>query len=243
MGENFDSVGINYLAVCDDALGEDAADARQVARGIRAVIAGEVEELMFDYPCHSPDGPHWFYMRAIRMSYEGPVRVIVSHEDITDLKLTEEALKKSEEALTRAEAKPGRGQHRPQGPSEAARGGPDRAREESAVQCERPGLSLCRQVETGRLKPQEKTLVEIVDTHLNDIISPFLQRMSALNILLTPQEIQVAALVKDGKSSKEIADILHVSETTVHFHRKNLREKLGLKNRRANLRAFLLSKS
>ena len=46
-----------------------------------------------------------------------------------------------------------------------------------------------------------------------------------------------------GKSSKEIAAILFVSETTVHFHRKNLRDKLGLKNRRVNLRTFLLSKS
>ena len=85
--------------------------------------------------------------------------------------------------------------------------------------------------------------MDIVETHLNDIISPFLQRMSALNIMLTPQEIQVASLVKDGKSSKEIAEVLNVAETTVHFHRKNLRDKLGLKNRRANLRAFLLSKS
>jgi len=51
----------------------------------------------------------------------------------------------------------------------------------------------------------------------------------------------VASLVKDGKASKEIADILNVAETTVHFHRKNLRKKFGLSNSQTNLRSYLLS--
>ena len=59
--------------------------------------------------------------------------------------------------------------------------------------------------------------------------------------ILTPQEIQVASLVKDGKASKEIAGILNVSETTVHFHRKNLRKKFGLSNSQTNLRSYLIS--
>ena len=243
MGDDFDSVGVNYLAICDAASGKDAGDARQVAKGIRAVIAGEVEELMYDYPCHSPDGPHWYYMRAIRMSYEGPVRVIVSHEDITDLKLAEEALKKSEEALTE--------QKQSLEEANIALKVLIKQREADRLELEQKVLSNVKdlvlpyvdKLKRARLKPKEKTLVDIIDTHLNDIISPFLQRMSAMNILLTPQEIQVAALVKDGKSSKEIADVLNVSPTTVHFHRKNLRDKFGLKKRRANLRAFLLSKS
>lgn len=58
-----------------------------------------------------------------------------------------------------------------------------------------------------------------------------------------PQEIKVVALIKDGKISKEISEILNISETTVNFHRKNLRKKLGLKNRRMNLKSYLLSMS
>jgi hypothetical protein len=57
------------------------------------------EEFLYDYPCHSEDGPQWYYMRALRMSGDGPVRVVASHEEITALKLTEEALKKSQEEL------------------------------------------------------------------------------------------------------------------------------------------------
>jgi DNA-binding CsgD family transcriptional regulator len=91
------------------------------------------------------------------------------------------------------------------------------------------------------LKPKNKQIVEIIDSHIQDIISPMIQKLANANILLTPQEIQVASLVKDGNASKEIADILNVAETTVHFHRKNLRKKFGLSNSQTNLRSYLLS--
>ena len=81
----------------------------------------------------------------------------------------------------------------------------------------------------------DQALVDTIDTNLQDIVSPLLQRLANAQIILTPQEIQVAALVKEGKSTKEIADILTVSETTVSFHRKNLRDKFGIKGKQANL--------
>ena len=55
--------------------------------------------------------------------------------------------------------------------------------------------------------------------------------------------MHIAALIKDGQSSKEIAEVLHITEATVNFHRKNLRIKFGLHNRRVNLRSYLLSMS
>ena len=90
--EKVDFIGINYLNVCDGSTGEDAEDARAVAAGIRSVISGEIKEFAYDYPCHSPTGRHWYYMRAIRMAAEGPMRIVVSHSEITALKLAEEAL-------------------------------------------------------------------------------------------------------------------------------------------------------
>ena len=98
-----------------------------------------------------------------------------------------------------------------------------------------------RGLKNSRLKPRDKTLIEIVETHLSDVISPLLQRFANAKILLTPQEMKVASLVKDGKTSKEIAGILNVSETTINFHRKNLRVKFGLTNQKSNLRSYLLS--
>jgi serine phosphatase RsbU (regulator of sigma subunit) len=91
-----DSIGVNYLELCDATIGKDAKDARNVAAGIRSVIKGETKEFLYDYPCHGPDGRHFFYLRSIRVAEKEPIRVVVSHEDITALILAEEALRKRE---------------------------------------------------------------------------------------------------------------------------------------------------
>ena len=239
--ETFDHKGVNYLEICDATTGSEAEDAVKVAQGIRSVIKGELEEFLLDYPCHSEEGPHWYYMRTIRMEGPGPIRVVVSHEEITALKLTEEALKKSQEELF--------DQKQSLEEANIALKVLLKQREEDKLELEKKVLSNVKdlvlpyveKLKNSRLKLKDKTLVEIIETHLNDVISPLLQRFANAKILLTPQEMQVASLVKDGKSSKEIADVLNVSETTVNFHRKNLRVKFGLRNKRTNLRSYLLS--
>lgn len=243
MPENYDFKGMNYLRVCDSAEGEDALDSRNIATGIRKVINGEITEFLFDYPCHTEDSKHWYYMRAIRISDTKPVRVIISHEDITALKLVEEALRKSREEL----------QEQKQGLEEAniALKVLLKHRENDKLELEKNVLTNVKtlilpyveKLKEVPLKPRNKTLVEIIENHLKDIISPLLQKFSNAKIILTPQEIKVVALIKDGKSSKEISDILTISETTVNFHRKNLRKKFGLKNRQMNLRSYLISMS
>jgi DNA-binding CsgD family transcriptional regulator len=240
-GDETDSIGDNYLAVCEQATGKDADDAHQVAAGIRRVIAGTVREFVYDYPCHSPQGQHWYYMRAIRMIGDDPLRVVVSHEDITSLKLTEAALRRSRQEVVERE--------KSLEETNIALKVLLKQREADKADLERKVLANIKslvfpyleKLRTARLKPRERTLVEIVETHLRDIISPFLQHMANADLVLTPQEMQVAALIRDGKSSKEIASLLNVSEATVNFHRKNLREKFGLKNKRANLRTYLMS--
>jgi DNA-binding CsgD family transcriptional regulator len=243
MPENVDFKGMNYLGVCDSVTGEDASDAFEIAKGIRQVINGEITEFLFDYPCHTFDNKHWYYMRAIRMSDAKPVRVIISHEDITALKLVEEALRESREKL----------EEQKQSLEEAniALKVLIKHRENDKLELEKNVLTNVKElvlpyVEKLKeipLKPRNKTLVEIIENHLKDIISPLLQKFSNAQIILTPQEIKVVGLIKDGKSSKEIADILAISETTVNFHRKNLRKKFGLKNRQMNLRSYLISMS
>ena len=96
-----DSIGVNYLALCDATAGKEARYARDVAAGIRSVIKGEVKEFLYDYPCHGPDGRHYFYLRAIRVAEDRPIRIVVSHEDITALKLAEKALRKREKERDR----------------------------------------------------------------------------------------------------------------------------------------------
>jgi len=91
------------------------------------------------------------------------------------------------------------------------------------------------------LDHQKKTLVEIIESNLNDIASPFAQGMPIKFAKLTPTEIQVANLVKQGKITKEIADFMNVSTKTIDRHRNNIRRKIGISNEKINLRTFLLS--
>ena len=241
MPEGTDSIGDNYLAICEAAEGKEASDAQAIASGIREVIAGNTSEFLYDYPCHSPDGPHWYYMRAIRMSGEGPLRVVVSHEDITALKLTEEALRESEAQLTQQKVELEEANIALKVLLKQREGDKDELEQKVITNVKETVMPYVEKLKRAALKPKDKRVVEIIDSHLQEVISPMIQKLANASIILTPQEIQVASLVKDGKASKEIADILNVAETTVHFHRKNLRRKFGLSNSQTNLRSYLIS--
>jgi len=91
------------------------------------------------------------------------------------------------------------------------------------------------------LDERQKAFVSILESNLNDIVSPFSSRLSSQYLNFTPAEMQVANLVRYGKTTKEIAEFLNVSTQTIESHRKNIRRKMGLKSKRANLRTHLIS--
>ncbi|MDD5712250.1 MAG: MEDS domain-containing protein [Smithellaceae bacterium] len=102
-------------------------------------------------------------------------------------------------------------------------------------------LPYLAKLKKTHLDPQQCSCVELLDKHLNELISPFLFKLSSAFSTLTPKEIQVASLIRDGKSTKEIAELLNVSTSAIDLHRNHIRAKLGLANQKMNLRSHLLS--
>jgi len=96
-------------------------------------------------------------------------------------------------------------------------------------------------LKSGTLAPREAAYLRILEMFLNDIVSPFANKLTAKLSTLTLKEIEVAKLVKEGKTTKEIAALLCGSIRAVEFHRDNIRSKLGLKKTDKNLRSYLLS--
>lgn len=90
------SEGVNYLTVCDSAHGAGSAGAKAFADGIRAVMAEEIETYSAEYPCDSPAESRWFMGIVTRFFTAEGIRVVVTHENITERKKTEQALRQSE---------------------------------------------------------------------------------------------------------------------------------------------------
>jgi len=91
------------------------------------------------------------------------------------------------------------------------------------------------------LSERQRGHLNKLEANLNEIMSPFTQKLLMEHPRLTPAELQVANLIRQGKSSKEIADYLGLSCRTVETHRRNMRNKLGIKDKKGNLRSHLLS--
>lgn len=89
----------------------------------------------------------------------------------------------------------------------------------------------------------ERVYVDAVRANLEQITSSFSKDLSSELINLTPRETQVADFIRQGKLNKEIAKLLNVSTSTVEYYRDNIRKKLGLKNKKVNLRTYLSSLS
>ncbi|MDD2671817.1 MAG: LuxR C-terminal-related transcriptional regulator, partial [Syntrophales bacterium] len=83
--------------------------------------------------------------------------------------------------------------------------------------------------------------LNILEANTNEIVSPYIRNLSLKHPDLTPREIQIINFIKEGHTTKEIAKLTNASSRTIDFHRNNIRKKLKLKNRKANLRSYLMS--
>ncbi|MEW6263146.1 MAG: response regulator [Thermodesulfobacteriota bacterium] len=89
------------------------------------------------------------------------------------------------------------------------------------------------------LKEDQQALLSIVESNLKTVTSPLASALSSPEINLTPAEIQITEMIREGRSTKEIASLLNLSADTVATHRKNIRAKMGLTRKGMNLKTYL----
>jgi PAS domain S-box-containing protein len=199
------------------------------------IVKGEIEFIQ--------EGEKRYYYNIIAPIYNKGIidGILGFNVDITERKKAEEALKEREKEL----------QIEARNLEEAnvalkvllKRRDEDKAELEDNVLLNIKGLvtPYLEKLKMSGLDKSQKAYMTILEASLNQVTSPFLHRLSFSFSNFTPTEIQVANLLKQGKTNKEIGKLLNSSSRTIAFHRDNIRKKLGLKNKKTNLKSYLLS--
>jgi DNA-binding CsgD family transcriptional regulator len=93
----------------------------------------------------------------------------------------------------------------------------------------------------NELPPSQTKYVELIQSNMEEITSPFINRLSRTFTALTPTEITISNMIKSGMRTKEIASLRGVSESTINRQREKIRQKLKITNEDVNLATFLQS--
>ncbi len=104
-------------------------------------------------------------------------------------------------------------------------------------------LPLVKRLRKTSLNPRQLSSLDIIESNLKNITSSFSHLLSSRHQELTSMEIRVADLIREGKNTREIAELMNLSPRTIESHRESLRKKMGIRDRRENLRLHLLSLS
>jgi PAS domain S-box-containing protein len=99
-----------------------------------------------------------------------------------------------------------------------------------------PYLENLRQT---KLNKNQQAYVELIEENLKSFYDANYAKLSGPEYKLSPTELKVAQLVRDGKTNKEIAKLMHLSKSTILTHRHHVRVKLGIRNKKVNLRSLL----
>jgi len=93
----------------------------------------------------------------------------------------------------------------------------------------------------ARSDQKEKTYIDLIEKNLLEITREFGAKISRKLYSLTPREIEICNLIRSGLGTKEIAEELHVTPSTLENQRNSIRKKLGISNHKINLTSYLQS--
>ena len=102
-------------------------------------------------------------------------------------------------------------------------------------------IPLLGKIKERKLDSTQKSLFEILESNLANIVSPFSKNLFSKHLELTSTEFDISNFIREGKTTKELAEIMGVSCRTIETHRFRIRKKLDLNNTKISLRSYLLS--
>jgi PAS domain S-box-containing protein len=224
-------------------------DREYCLEGYRLVMAGLLLSGSREYRLRHKSGKWiWILDRAkvVEQDDEGrPLRIAGTHFDITERKMLEEKLQKSlhdlelrvlertaelEEANTTLRVL-------------VKRRAEEQRQLEERLQLNVNDLVLpiLHELRAEYLDQRGTGYLDLIESNLKDITSPFLKSLQSTYRNLTRKEVAVASMIREGKKTEEIAKVMGISRVTVESHRNHIREKLGLVKGKTNLRTYLLS--
>ncbi len=166
--------------------------------------------------------------------FQGELTILMTFIDITDRKQTEELLEKRTAKLEEANIAL-KVLLEKQGESK------EELEEKILSNLKQLVLPYMEKMGNSRLNNQQRIHLDVMKSNLNDIANPLVKKLSSEFFKLTPAEIQVAALIKQGKTTKEIAQLLNLAVSTIKSYRINIRKKIGIKKKKINIRTYLSS--
>ncbi|MDD5711238.1 MAG: PAS domain S-box protein [Smithellaceae bacterium] len=93
----------------------------------------------------------------------------------------------------------------------------------------------------SELNGRQNGYLDSLEISLKEVLSNFLGELTSQTGNLTPKEIQVANLIRQGRNTRDIATLMGIGCGAVNLHRNHIRTKLGLTRKKINLRSYLLS--
>jgi DNA-binding CsgD family transcriptional regulator len=102
-------------------------------------------------------------------------------------------------------------------------------------------LPFLEKMKTATTDDSQIVYINIIERNIQDITRHFRPGAKEYITVLSPVEQQVANLICDNRSTKDVARVLNMSENTVFFYRKSIRKKLDLQGEHINLKTHLQS--
>jgi DNA-binding CsgD family transcriptional regulator len=99
---------------------------------------------------------------------------------------------------------------------------------------------ILKKIKSEQLSIFQNNQLDVIEAILNNLIGSYAVGIKSKYYKLDPNEIKIANLIKEGKKTSEIASLLNISKSTINWYRNSIRQKLGIKNKKVNLRNYLL---